>query len=314
MKVLVTGGGGFVGGALVRRLLKEGFEVSVFSRKLYPEHQQMGIQVFRGNVTHEDEVEKACRGMEAVFHVAAKVGLWGLYADFFAVNVKGTQNVIRACLANRVGKLIFTSSASVVFDGRDLEGVDESMPYPEKPLSPYTATKAEAEWLVLRANSETLKTIVLRPHLIVGPGDTQLIPRIIERARKGRLFLPGKRNCTMDYVSIDNLIKAQLLALKKMDDNPAVCGRPFFITNGKPVPIWDFLNGVIQSAGLEPVEKSVPETVAFAAAWWLEKTHLLLRLKGEPYFTRFLVRELCTHHWFDISAARTMLEYDPEGG
>ena len=311
MKVLVTGGGGFVGMALVRRLLEEGWEVSVFSRKRYPEHQQTGIDVHQGDITRYEEIGKACRGMEAVFHVAAKVGIWGSYADFYVVNVRGTENVIRACLANRVGKLIFTSSASVVFDGRDMEGVDESMPYPEKPISPYTATKAEAEKLVLRANSEKLKTIVLRPHLIVGPGDTQLIPRIIERARKGRVFLPGKRNCTMDYVSIDNLIQAQMLALKKMDANPAVCGRPFFITNGNPVPIKEFLNDVIQSAGLAPVEKSVPETVAYAGAWILEKTHLLFRLKGEPYFTRFLIKELCTHHWFDITAALKMLGYTP---
>lgn len=312
MKVLVTGGGGFVGMALVRRLLDEGCEVSVFSRNLYPEHQQTGIIVHQGDITRYDEIKEACRGMDALFHVAAKVGIWGSYADFYAVNVRGTENAIRACLANRVGRLIFTSSASVVFDGRDMEGVDESMPYPEKPLSPYTATKAKAEQLVLHANSEKLKTLVLRPHLIMGPGDTQLIPRIIERARKGRLFLPGRRNCTMDCVSIDNLIQAQLLALKKMDDNPDVCGRPFFITNGNPVPIKAFLNGVIQSAGIEPVEKSVPETVAYAAAWFLEKTHLLLRLKGEPYFTRFLIKELCTHHWFDISAARNMLGYAPD--
>ncbi len=311
MKVLVTGGGGFVGMALVRRLVEESYEVSVFSRKLYPEHHQAGIRAYQGDITCYDEIESACRGVEAVFHVAAKVGIWGTYADFYAVNVRGTENVIRACFQNHVSRLIFTSSASVVFDGSDMEGVDESMPYPEKPLSPYTATKAQAEQLVLHANSEKLKTIVLRPHLIVGPGDTQLIPRIIERARKGRLFLPGKKNCTMDYVSIDNLINAQVLALKKMAANPAVCGRPFFITNGKPVRIKDFLNSAILSAGLEPVEKSVPETMAYAAAWFLEKSHLLLRLKGEPYFTRFLVRELCTHHWFDISAARKMLGYVP---
>lgn len=311
MRVLVTGGGGFVGMALVSRLVELGYEVSTFSRNIYPDHQKSGITVFRGDLSKSEEIDNACRGIDTVFHVAAKVGIWGDYSDFYRANVWGTQNVITACQNNGVRKLIYTSSASVIFGGRDIEGADESIGYPSHPISHYASTKGEAEQLVLRANSETLKTISLRPHIVWGPGDTHITPKTIERAKKGRLRKPGKKDNYTDTVHISNLIQAELLAMNKMDENPAVCGRAFFITNGQPVKVWDFLNGIIQAAGLPPVQKRIPEKAAYLAAWFIEKMHLLLRLSSEPTITRFLVLQLCRHHWFDISAARTLLGYAP---
>lgn len=312
MKVLVTGGGGFIGLALVRRLTESGFEVSPFSRKLYAEHEKSGVTGFRGDLLNRADIENACKGMEAVFHVAAKVGIWGKHSDFYKTNVLGTENVINACKMQGVRKLIFTSSASVVFDCSHLEGVDESLNYPEKPVSSYTATKAEAEQLVLLANSDSLKTISLRPHLVWGPGDTQLIPGILQRAKAGKLRKPGRKDFLIDTTYIDNFIDAQLLALKALDYNQDCCGKAFFITNGQPIMVWDFINAIIQSDGLPAVQKTIPKNLGLLVAWMLENIHLIFHLKSEPFITRFAIHELCTHHWFDISAAKKMLGYSPK--
>jgi len=313
MKVLVTGGGGFIGLALVRRLVELGFDVSTFSRKIYPEHEKSGVNIFQGDLANLEEFEKACKGNEVVFHVAAKAGIWGSYKKFYQPNVKGTENVIRACIKNRVQKLIFTSSASVIFDNSHLEGVDESMEYPEKPVSNYTATKAMAEQLVLNANSNSFTTISLRPHLVWGPGDTQLIPGILKRAKTGRLRKIGKKDFLIDTTYIDNLIDAQILALKMLDENPAkISGEAFFITNAEPVSVWTFINSILQSAEMQPVKNVVPKYMALFIAWIFENIYIVFRLKSEPFITRFAIYELCSHHWFDISAARTMLGYKPK--
>lgn len=312
MNVLVTGGGGFAGLALVKRLVESGYEVTSFSRKIYPEHIRLGIKSFKGDLINPAQIEAACTGVDTVFHVAAKIGIWGKYADFYENNVVGTQNVIDACKKHGVKNLIYTSSASVVFNGSDLSGVKESVGYPKKPVSAYTATKAEAEQLVLRANSDSLKTISLRPHLIWGPGDTQLIPGILKRAQTGKLRKPGGKDFLIDTTFIDNFIDAQLLALGAINENPNCCGKAFFITNGQPIMIWDFINSILQSAGLHAVQKTFPKNLALFVALMLENIHLIFHLKSEPFITRFAIHELCTNHWFDISAAKKMLGYSPK--
>jgi nucleoside-diphosphate-sugar epimerase len=309
MKILVTGGGGFIGSALVRRLVEEGHDVSSFSRKKYPEHQPLGVKSICGDIADFEDTIEACRGMEVVFHVAGKVGVWGSHSEFYRSNVLGTQNMIRSCLQQGVHSLIFTSSASVIFRGDHLEGVDESHPYPESHVSIYTSTKAQAEQVVLKANSEQLRTISLRPHIVWGPGDTQLAPKIIERARSGKLRRPGKKDYLIDITYIDNFIDAQLLALMKLEESNEVCGRAFFVTNGEPIKIWEFLNAIIESAGIQDVHKSLPRSVSLFIAWCIEIFYRLLGKKKEPMITRFIVKELTTHHWFDISAAKNELGY-----
>jgi nucleoside-diphosphate-sugar epimerase len=312
VKVLVTGGGGFIGMALVRRLVESGYSVSSFSRSIYKEHIKLGVRIIQGDIVNQTEIEKACVGIDTIFHVAAKAKIWGKYKDFYDVNVVGTKNVITACENKGVRKLIFTSSASVIFNGNDLEGVKESIGYPKKSVSNYTSTKAEAEQLVLNANSGSLKTISLRPHLVWGPGDTQLIPKILERAKSGRLKRIGKKNCLIDTTYIDNLINAQLLAVDKMEGNLDVCGRAFYITNGEPIPVWDFLNSIIESAGFPRVNKSVPKIFALTIAWILEKANQIFQSKKEPFITRFVIHELCKNHWFDITNAKRLLGYSPK--
>ncbi len=311
MKILVTGGGGFIGSALIRELVRRGFDVSTFSRNLYPEHLKLGIRIIQGDLVNSKDVELACRGIDVVFHIAAKAKMWGSYNDFENVNVNGTKNVIISCKKNKIRKLIFTSSASVIFNGSDLKNADEKVGYPQKPVSAYTGTKAIAEQLVLKANSEDLKTIALRPHVVWGPGDSQLIDGILSRAKSGRLRRIGNEDYLIDTTYIENYIHAMLLTLGIMDTNPDACGKAYFITNGEPVKTWEFINSILLSAGLNPVKKVIPKTLAIILAIFLEKTYLIFKLKSEPPLTSLIVSELCSHHWFNISEARERLGYSP---
>lgn len=312
MKALVTGGGGFIGAALLKQLLKKGYETASFSRGNYPELTQLGIEMVRGDLTNPEAVTRACAARDIVFHVAAKAGVWGAYQEYYRTNVQGTQNVVNACLARGVKYLIFTSSASVVFDGKNIEGANETLPYPARPMSPYTATKALAEQYVLNANSPALKTLSLRPHLVWGPGDNHIIPGVIERARSGKLRRIGEGRNLIDTIYIDNCVSAHLCAADAIQQNPEAAGKSFFITNGEPLPVWDFINDILKSASIAPVENSVSFKTALMAATILELFYKTFAIKKEPRLTRFLVHELCTSHWFDISAASTQLGYVPK--
>jgi nucleoside-diphosphate-sugar epimerase len=311
MKALVTGGGGFIGSALVRDLLRRGFIVTSFSRGDYPELRETGVLLKRGDISNRAEVSDACNGIEIIFHVAAKAGIWGSYKDYYNVNVKGTENILLACCEKNVKRLIYTSSASVIFDGTDIKGANESLPYPEHPLSHYSATKALAEQSVLNADSASLKTIVLRPHLVIGPGDNHLIPRILARAREGKLKQIGDGNNKVDISYIDNVISAHICAAQAID-NPGVSGKTYFISNGEPVLLWDFINMILKNAGIEPINKTVSVRTAFVFSLLAELFHKIPMIKKEPRLTRFLVHELSKSHWFDISASRKHLNYFPQ--
>ena len=312
MNVLVTGGGGFMGMALIKRLIKEGHKVTSFSRREYPLHWALGIASIQADITDYDAVEKACENRDVVFHIAAKVGIWGEYDSYYSTNVTGTRNVIEACRKQGVGRVVFTSSSSVVFDGSDLDGIDESYPYPSKYLSHYSATKAMAEQLIIESNSVSLKTISLRPHLVWGPYDAHLIPGILKRASSGKLRRIGDQEHFIDTTYIDNMVDALMLAAESLQTEPEAAGRNFFITNGEPARVWDFVNSIIQIAGHEPVQKKIPERVAMFAAGTSEFFHKTFRVKSEPFMTRFAIREICTNHWFDISSARDILGYNPK--
>jgi nucleoside-diphosphate-sugar epimerase len=312
MNVLVTGGGGFMGMALIKRLIADGHRVVSYSRREYPLHWALGINSIQADIRDYDALETAVRNMDMVFHLAAKVGIWGEYDDYYSVNVTGTENVIKACQRQGVRGIVFTSSSGVVFNGSDLEGIDESYPYPEHHGSHYSATKALAEQLINEANSEQLKTISLRPHLVWGPYDSHLVPGVLKRAATGRLRRIGDQEHFIDTTYIDNMIDALMLAAEALGSKPEAAGRNFFITNGEPARVWDFVNSIIQIAGHAPVQKKIPERVALFAAGMSEWFHRKLNLKTEPFMTRFSIRELCTNHWFDISNAREILGYQPK--
>jgi len=311
MKALVTGGGGFLGKAIVTMLRKRGDFVRSFSRNEHPALKELGVGHFRGELDDAEAVTKAAEGCDIVFHVAAKAGVWGPFEAFYQANVVGTQRVIDACRTHGIKRLVYTSSPSVVFDGNDMEGVDESVPYPDHFEAFYPQTKAEAEKLVLQANDGELATVALRPHLIWGPEDNHLVPRILERGRKGALRRLGYRQCLVDTIYIDNAALAHLQAADRLDVGSAVAGKAYFLSQGEPLPLWDVVNRILAAGDIAPVTRTISPHLAYSIGVLLEKTYTLLRLKGEPPMTRFVARELSTAHWFDLSAARRDFDYQP---
>lgn len=312
MRCLVTGGGGFLGGAIARLLRERGDEVRSLSRGRYPALEGLGVEQVRGDIADAGAVRRACEGVEAVFHVAAKVGLWGKYREYYQTNVVGTRNVLDACEGAGVRRLVFTGSPSVVFDGRDVAGVDESAPYAERFDSHYSRTKAISEDMALSAASERLAVVSLRPHLIWGPGDTNIVPRIVAQAREGKLRRIGAFDKLVDTTYIDDAARAHVLAAARLAVDPEISGRAYFLSQGDPRPIWEIIDKILAAAGLPPVQKSVPPPAARAAALFYEAAWRALLLKSEPPLTRFLVTQLTTAHWFDISAARRDLGYAPQ--
>ncbi len=312
MTALVTGGGGFLGGAVVRRLLARGGPVRSFTRSNYPWLTDLGVQQVNGDLTNADDVRRAVSGCGVVYHVAAKAGVWGRPADFFSTNVTGTRNVLAACRAEKVTRLVYTSTPSVVHTGGDICGANESLPYATRFDSPYPESKAIAEKEVLAANGSELATVALRPHLVWGPGDPHLIPRILTRARAGKLLRIGTRPLTVDVTYIDNAADAHLCAADRLAPGAPPAGKAYFISNGEPVNLWEFINKVLALAGVAPVNKAVRVWVAKLAGRWMERFHRWFGLSGEPAMTRFMASQLSTSHWYDISAARRDLGYCPK--
>lgn len=311
MKVMVTGGGGFVGGAIIELLLKKGHQVRSFSRGDYPSLRAQGVETVSGDLTDAAAVSRAASKCEAVFHVAAKVDMWGKENDFVRYNVLGTKNVIEACRANNVGRLIFTSTPSVVFAGRDLKGADESTPFPLSFKAAYPRTKAIAEKMVLAANDALLSTVAIRPHLVWGPGDNHLIPGILERGRIGALRRIGAGDSVVDFTHVDNVALAHVAAMEKLSAGSPLCGKAYFISQEEPMRLWDFADRVLAAHNLPPVNKRVPYWAAYLAAAISELAHTVFPLRGEPRLTRFLVEEMSTSHWFNISAAKRDFGYRP---
>ncbi len=311
MRALVTGGGGFLGSAIARKLRERGDDVRVFGRGSYPELEAKGIDCARGDLADAAAVSAACEDRDVVFHAGGKVGLWGAYEDYFAANVTGTRNVLRACQEHQIRKLVFTGSPSVVFDGRDVEGWSENAPYPVRFDSHYSRTKALAEEMVLAANYDKLSTVSLRPHLIWGPGDRHLMPRIVARARGGRLFRLGKANKLIDTIYIDDAVEAHILAAVQLSPLSEIAGNAYFLSAGDPRPVWEIVDRMLAAAGLPPVRKTMPLGLALTAARACEASWRALGLSSEPPLTRFLVLQLTTAHWFDITAAKSDLGWHP---
>lgn len=311
MKVFVTGGGGFLGYAIVQVLLGKGYDVVTYSRTRHAALDKLSVKQYQGNLTDLDSILKAMKGCEAVFHVAAKTGIWGSYHTFHETNVTGTENIIKACLEAGVRYLIYSSSASVIYKG-NAEGDDESLPYPDKFEAYYPLTKAIAEKAVLKANNDGLVTCAIRPHLIWGPGDPHFLPRLFAKQKAGKLRIIGDKDCLVDTTYIDNAANAHILALETMLRHPdLIGGKPYFISQGEPIPVHDFINRLLATGGLPPVTKHINPGLALAAGWLLERVYRLLHISSEPPLTLFLARQLSTAHWYNISAARKELGYTP---
>jgi len=314
MKILVTGGGGFLGQALCRGLVARGHEVLSFNRGDYAPLAALGVGQIRGDLADADAVRHAVAGVDAVFHNGAKAGAWGSYESYHLANVVGTDNVIAACRSHGVSRLVYTSTPSVTHRAtHPVEGLGaDEVPYGEDFQAPYAATKTLAEQRVLAANDASLATVALRPRLIWGPGDQQLVPRLAERARAGRLRFVGDGRNLVDTTYIDNAALAHFLAFEHLAPGAACAGKAYFISNGEPLPMRELLNKLLAAVGAPAVEKSISFKTAYRIGAVAERVWPILRLRGEPPMTRFLAEQLCTPHWYSMEPARRDFGYVPQ--
>jgi len=311
MKVLVTGGSGFLGLAIVRMLVDNGHTARSFSRGDYPQLRAAGMDIQRGDLTDLKAFRQAASGCDAIIHTAAKAGVWGPAEDYERINIQGTRNVIQVCRELQIRRLVYTSSASVVFTGSDEDGIDESTPYAQRFLADYPRTKALAEQAVLAANDSELATIALRPHLIWGPGDPHLVPRVLSRARAGKLALVGNGSNLVDSTYVENAALAHLLALEKLCLDAACAGKAYFISNGEPLAMETLLNRILAAADLPPINRYIHPQLAYMGGAILEIVYRRLWPQYEPIMTCFVARQLATSHWFQLDRARQDLGYQP---
>ena len=313
MNTLVTGAGGFLGLYIVEQLVARGDRVRAFCRGTYPELDALGVEVVRGDVRDRRATVEACRGVDLVFHTAAVAGIGVDWNHYYQINTLGTQHVVEGCLEHRVPRLVFTSSPSVTFEGTDQCGVDESAPYPQRWLCHYPHTKALAEQHVLQHNGrDGLLTCALRPHLIWGPRDRHLIPRLLTRARSGRLRRVGDGTNLVDMIYVENAATAHLQAADALRADSPAAGRAYFLSQGEPVNCWQWIDEILALAALPPVGKSISLSAAWKVGATFEFIYRLLRLKSEPPMSRFLAAQLATSHYFNITRAKEDFGYAPK--
>jgi 2-alkyl-3-oxoalkanoate reductase len=312
-KVLVTGYGGFLGKTIVGQLVAAGYSVRGLARGSYPELAAMGVEPVRGDIADRQTVLDACQGCEAVIHTAAKAGVWGGWQEYYRANVLATEHLLEGAGRAGLRAFVYTSSPSVTFGGQHQSGVDESVGYPQRWLCYYPQTKAMAEQSVLAAGrSGRLRSCALRPHLIWGQGDPHLFPRVVQRARQGRLRRVGSGENLIDVVHVEAAAQAHVLALHKLlQGDEQLSGQPLFLTDGQPVACWAWIRRILELAHVPVPTKSISFAAAYRIGWLLEMAYAGLRCRSEPPMTRFVAAQLAMDHYFDISRARRWLGYEP---
>lgn len=312
MYVLVTGGGGFLGSNLVKRLVARGDRVRILARGEYPEIAALGVECLRGDLGDPAATLRAVEGVDSVFHVASRVGYWGPRAEYFRTNVEGTKNLLEACRRSKVSRLVYTSTPSVVVGEGGIEGGDETLPYPSKHLYDYAASKAEAEQLVLAASAGGLPTCAIRPHFIFGPGDPQIVPRLVERARQGRLVRVGDGSNLVDVTYIDSCVDAHVRAHDALHPGSPVAGQAYFIGQEAPVRLWDFIEDVLKGCGAPLPKRQVSLGTAKVLGAIIEGTYRTLGIwSKEPPLTRAAAVMLGTSHAFRHTKAERDFGYRP---
>jgi nucleoside-diphosphate-sugar epimerase len=313
VRALVTGGGGFLGRAIVRELCERGDEVASFSRGVHPDVEALGARCFRGDVADDRALRAALDEfgrVDVVFHTAALAGIFGSRASYARTNVDGTRNVIDACRAAHVGRLVFTSSPSVCFDGSDHVRARNDVPRARRFLAEYPRSKAEAEELVLAAHGEHgLATTALRPHLIFGPGDPHLLPRLVARARARKLAVVGSGRNEVSLTYVDNAARAHVLASDRLSPSAAHGGRAYFHAQREPVILWDWIRELLSALEIPLPSRRVPLPAAYAIGAALECAWTVARRSGEPPMTRFLALQLARSHSYDMEPAERDFGY-----
>jgi len=312
VKALVTGASGFLGTQIVRELLRRGGRVRAFCRRHVPLFDEPGVEWHQGDVRDFDAVRTACRGVDVVFHVAALPTIWGSWKELYSVNTLGTEAVLAACRFEGVRRLVYTSSASVVFDDHDHVDQNEDLPYATRFLCHYPKTKTLAEQSVLAANGrDGLHTVALRPHLIWGPGDNHLVPRLLARAQTGRLWRVGDGTNRVSTSFIDDLAAAHVLAAERLDGDGPPAGRAYFVTDAEPVNLWRWIDELLQRAGLPPVQRQISARAAWRLGLFYELLYGALRIRREPPLTRFLAQQLAKTHTYSSQRAARDFGYQP---
>lgn len=312
MKALVTGANGFLGSYVVRQLLEQGDQVRTLTRRPNDGLKALNVECFHSDIRDLDRMEDAFRDIDVVHHTAAISGIWGEWKTYHSTNTVGTRNVVECCLKHGVKRLVYTSSPSVTFNGDHQIHQDETAPYAKKWLCHYPHSKALAEQHVLDSNHPTeLMTCALRPHLIWGPGDHHLVPRVIQRGRARQLRRVGDGSNLVDTTYVENAAHAHLLAAKALKPGAPVCGSAYFISQGEPVNCWEFMNEILALAGVPRVKKKISFYAAYRLGAALEMVYEVLKKQDEPRMTRFLASQLAKSHYFDISRARQDFGYQP---
>lgn len=308
MRVLVTGASGLLGRAVAARVRAAGHEVRTFQRSpsAVPD-----VEDVRGSVTAAADVDRAVTGVDAVVHLAAKVSLAGYPADFEQVNVVGTQRLLSAAAREGVTRFVQVSSPSVAHTGRSIVGDGARPADPARARGHYARTKARSELLALAADGGAMNVVAVRPHIVWGPGDTQLVARVVARARAGRLPLLDGGRALIDTTYVDNAAAAIAAALERAADD-AVHGNAYVVTNGEPRPVAEMLAGICAAAGVPAPRRSVPAGLARAAGGAVEAVWRIRPGQDEPPMTRFLAEQLSTAHWFDQRRTRADLQWAPE--
>lgn len=315
MRILVTGGGGFLGTYIIKELLKNPvYKVTNFSRHAYSHLEDLKVPTIKGDLRNRDDVIRALsQGFDAIFHVAALAGVWGRYEDYYGINFEGTKNLAEAARDLGIPRFVYTSTPSVVFGSEDLLGVNEDRPYPETHLNAYSETKTMAEKLVLSLNDgKNFLTCAIRPHLIWGPGDPHLFPRVIQKGKEGKLRIVGDGENLVDIIYVENAALAHVQAFENLTPGSRVCGEAYFVGQERPVRLWDFINQILGFVEVAPVMKSIDVSTAYKIGWVMEKVFKFAGIwKPEPPMTRFVALNLGKSHYFSHEKAKRDFGYSP---
>ena len=304
MKVLVTGATSMLGGGLARALIGRGDEVTVLQRR----PSGLACREVLADVADASAVSSTMTGQDAVVHLAAKVDIVGGWPHFVRVNVDGTRHLVEAAETSSVRRLVHVSSPSVAHAGAALVGAGAGPADPQRVRGNYATSKAMAEQIALAADSPDLAVVAIRPHLVWGPGDTQLIGRIVDRARAGHMALVGSGAALIDTTYVDNAVDALVCALDRCAD---VHGEALVVSNGEPRPVAELVTSICRAAGVDPPRRRLPLPIAWVAGAAVEGMWSALHVTGDPPMTRFLANQLATAHWFDQRRTRELLDWVP---
>jgi nucleoside-diphosphate-sugar epimerase len=295
--ILVTGGGGFLGTYIIKELISNNYNVISFARNSYPHLELLGVKQIRGDLQNIADINAALFNVDAVIHTASKVGMCGKYQDFYNINYIGTKNLVDAMKKNNVNKLIYTSTPSVVFGKDDIIFGNETLPYPNEYKTYYAETKMLGEKYVLENANQNFLAVSLRPHLIFGNGDLNLIPRVLATHKKNKLKIVGDGTNLVDVIPVENAALAHVMALKKIDQH--ISGNAYFIGQG-PVNLWNFINEIFIKNNLPILTKKIPLKIAYAIGFMIEIILKIFNLTEiHPPMSRFIALQLGKSHYFD---------------